>query len=138
MKKVLFLFILFLTSLYASAQLNDYVRYLKNYYSVDFNLTIKRHALEEYEADDPMFTNELNDQSASLFRIVEIYNFDNKEDLYHAIVEWSYDEFEQKNTEIFKWQDKVNVENLLKLHCDWEEVLYELNKIEKKKKKKKK
>ena len=110
------------------AQLNQYAQYLIDYYNVDFEMTIKKYITEEYGADHPMVTVEINDQSKSLFTIADIFEYENKEVLFNAIIDRSYVGYERKNKEIFKNLKQITLPDLLKLHCNWTDVLYEYNK----------
>ncbi len=78
---------------------------------------------------------EMNEQAESLFVIVEKYNFNNKDFLFEAIDEWTYDDYEVKNKEALKTSNQITVPNLLKLHCDWVNVLDEFSSLIKKKRK---
>ena len=128
MKKLILVFGLILFVLSTHAQLNQYAQYLIDHYNVDYEMTIKKYALEEYGTDHPMLTVEINDQSESLFTIIEKYKYENREDLFNAIIDRSYEGYERKNKEIIKKLKQVSLPNLLKLHCNWPDVLYEYNK----------
>jgi len=112
-----------------NAQINSYVQYLTDYYNVDFELTIKKHAFDEYRDNQSMLIIEMNEQAESLFAIVEKYNFNNKELLFEAIDEWTYDDYEMKNSKTLNTSNQVTVSNLLKLHCDWINVFDEFNRL---------
>lgn len=125
MKKITVVFGLLLIINVGNAQINSYVQYLTDYYNVDFELTIKKHAFDEYRNNQAMRVIEANEQAESLFEIVEIYNLKNKDFLFEAIDEWTYDDYEIKNERILKTLNKVSVPVLLKLHCNWVNVLDE-------------
>lgn len=128
MKKLILVFGLILFVLSTHAQLNQYAQYITDYYNVDYEMTIKKYAAEEYGADHPMLTVEINDQSESLFTIIEKYKYENREDLFNAIIDRSYEGYKRKNKEIIKNLKQITLPNLLKLHCNWADVLYEYNK----------
>jgi len=136
MKRITIVFVLLFIVTVGNAQINSYVQYLTDYYNVDFELTIKKHAFDEYRDNHSMLIIEMNEQAESLFAIVEKYNFNNKDFLFEAIDEWTYYDYEIKNKETLKTSNKVTVPDLLKLHCDWVNVLDEfVNLIRKKDKK---
>lgn len=76
MKKLILGFGLILFVLSTHAQLNQYAQYLIDYHSVDYEMTIKKYAVEEYRTDHPMLTVEINEQSESLFTIVEKFEYE--------------------------------------------------------------
>ena len=135
MKRITLVFGFLLIFVAGNAQINSYVQYLTDYYNVDFQLTIKKHASNEYRDNQSMLIIEMNEQAESLFVIVEKYNFNNKDFLFEAIDEWTYDDYEVKNKEALKTSNQVTVPNLLKLHCDWVNVLDEFSSLIKKKRK---
>ncbi len=138
MKRIILVFGFLLIVVAGNAQINSYVQYLTDYYNVDFELTIKKHAFDEYRDNQSMLIIEMNEQAESLFAIVEKYNFNNKEFLFEAIDEWTYDDYEIKNTKTLKTSNQVTVPDLLKLHCDWVNVLDEFSRLIRKKDKNKK
>ena len=138
MKRIILVFGFLLVVIAGNAQVNSYVQYLTDYYNVDFELTIKKHAFDEYRDNQSMLIIEMNEQAESLFVIVEKYNFNNKEFLFEAIDEWTYDDYEMKNNKILKTSNQVTVPDFLKLHCDWVNVLDEFSRLIRKKDKNKK
>lgn len=75
-----------------------------------------------------MATVEINDQSKSIFTIADIFDYKYKEVLFNAIIVGSYKGYETKNKEIFENLKQITLPDLLKLHCNWTDVLYEYNK----------
>ena len=75
-----------------------------------------------------MITVEINEQSKSLFTIADIFKYENKEILSDAIIEFSREGYERKNKEIFENLKQITLPDLIKLHCNWSDVLYEYNK----------
>ncbi len=138
MKRIILVFGFLLIFVAGNAQINSYVQYLTDYYNVDFELTIKKHAFDEYRDNQSMLIIEMNEQAESLFSVVEKYNFNNKEFLFEAIDKWTYDDYEMKNIETLKISNQVTVPDLLKLHCDWVNVLDEFSRLIRKKDKNRK
>ena len=91
-------------------------------------MTIKKYITEEYGVDHPMVTVEINNQSKSLFTIADKFEYENKDVLFNAIIDRTYEGYERKNKEIFENLKQITLPDLLKLHCNWTDVLYEYNK----------
>ena len=127
MKKFLLVLGLILFVFNTHAQVNEYTQYLIEYYNVDYEMTIKKYVTEEYGTNHPMITVEINDQSKSLFTIADIFKYENKEILSDAIIEFSREGYERKNKEIFENLKQITLPDLIKLHCNWSDVLYEYN-----------
>ena len=127
MKKIILVFGLFIFALNTNAQLNQYAQFIKENYNPDYEITIKKFAIEKYGMDHPMLEVEINDQSESLFTIIDRYEYKNREVLYNAIIESSFDGYERKNKGIIKNLKQISLPNLLKLHCNWLDVLYKYN-----------
>lgn len=118
--------LIFLTNLSTFAQgLNTNASYIKNNYSSDYELTLKKHALEEWGDDFEMVVYEINQQADALVNLIDGFKSENTNIAYKAIQEWSIDGYLNQNITKFKNIETFGLKELLKLHCDWEMVKYE-------------
>lgn len=109
-------------------ELNSNASYIRKNHSTEYEVTIKKYALEEWKDDFSMVVYEINKQADALFELVSDFESENTNIAFRAIQEWSMDGYEEKNIEHVKIFKIFSLENLLKLHCDWTMVKYEYDK----------
>jgi len=102
--------------------------YIKQNYSQDYENTIKKHAIEKWETDFNMVVYEINNQSDALVELLDLFESNNTAILIKAIDKWSIDGYEYENSITLESIDTASVEQLIKLHCDWNMVKYEYEK----------
>ena len=118
--------LIFSTALLNFAQgLNSNANDIKKNYSSDYELTLKKHALEEWGDDFEMVVYEINQQADALIKLIDEFKSDNTNIAFKAIQEWSVDGYLNQNITKFKSIQTFGLKELLKLHCDWEMVKYE-------------
>jgi len=125
-KTVIITVLIFSTALLTFAQgLNSNASHIKKNYSSDYELTLKKHALEEWRDDFEMVVYEINQQADALIKLIDEFKSDNTNIAFKAIQEWSVDGYLNQNITKFKSIQTFGLKELLKLHCDWEMVKYE-------------
>jgi len=102
--------------------------YIKKNYSSDYEITIKKHALEEWGEDFSMVVYEINKQADALVELTDEFESDNTNIAFRAVQEWSIEGYKTHNIEQFKKFEVFGLEGLLKMHCDWSMVKYEYDK----------
>jgi len=128
MKKLIFVVSLLCFSVFAHAQLNSNAEYIKKNHSTQYENTLKKYALKEWNDDYSMVVWEINKQADALFEITNSFKSNNTQVLFSAVQEWSKDGYKSSNIEKFNKFTVISIENLLKLHCDWSMVKWEYDK----------
>lgn len=108
-----------------SQELEANAKYIKEKYSTDYTATIRNYAVKEWGDDYQMVVYEINQQCDALVELVNAFKSENTNIAYKAILEWSQDGYETRNSQEFQKIKVFGVEQLLKLHCDWQMVKYE-------------
>ena len=75
-----------------------------------------------------MIVYEINKQSNSLVKLVDVFNSDNKGIVNKAIQKWSVNGYKNSNESLFKKMTTFDLKGLLKMNCDWSMVFYEYKK----------
>jgi len=128
MKKILFIMLLTFTMVSIFSQgLNTAADYIKTNYSSKYQETIRKHALNEWGSDYTMVVYEINTQSDALVDLINMFESDNTQILFEAMKNWSYDGYETSTVNLFKQLTIVNLEEMIKFHCDWVMVKYQYN-----------
>lgn len=126
MRKAIISFAFLIASIVIHAQgLNPNASYIKENYSEDYEATIKKHALKEWEDDFSMVVYEINMQSDALIELIDEFKSENTKIAFRAIKEWSTDGYENSNITKFNEMKAFGLKQLIKLHCDWTMVKYE-------------
>jgi len=126
MKRTILIFLLISVFVFINAEgLESNAKYIKANYSDDYEKTIKKHALEEWNDDFRMVVYEINNQSDALVELIRIFESENTNIVFKAIQEWSIAGYKDSNVIIFKEIKTFSLDELLKLHCDWKMVKYE-------------
>ena len=126
MKRLLSLLLLSAIALpIVSQELGANAKYIKEKYPSDYTNTIRKYALKEWGDDYQMVVYEINLQCDALVELVNDFESENTNIAYKAIQEWSQDGYETRNSQEFQKLKVFGVEQLLKLHCDWQMVKYE-------------
>ena len=129
MKKFIIILTVVLTSAVASSQgLKDNAKYIKDTYPVEYETTIKKQALSKWGDNYSMVVYEINKQSNSLVKLIDVFKSDNTNIVYKAILKWSVDGYKDSNNMVFSELKTFSFEDLLKMNCNWSMVLYEYNK----------
>jgi len=129
MKQIIIILSLLLTATFASAEgLNSNASYIKKNYPTEYEQTLKKYALAEWNDDFSMVVYEINKQADALVKLVDEFKSDNTNIAFKAIQEWSRDGYESKNIALFKEMTTFGLKDLLKMHCDWSMVKYEYDK----------
>lgn len=129
MKAITILLAVLLATTFVEAQeLNSNASYIKETYSAEYEQTLKKHALNKWEDDFNMVVHEINKQAEALVKFIDEFKGDNTNIAFNAIQKWSKDGYESKNTRMFKEMETVSLENLLKMHCNWNMVKHEYDK----------
>ena len=129
MKKLFTLLLLTAMVISANSQeLEVNAKHIKEKYSSDYTATIRKYAVQEWGDDYQMIVYEINKQCDALVDLVNEFKSENTNIAYKAILEWSQDGYETKNSQEFQKIKVFGVEQLLKLHCDWQMVKYEYDK----------
>ena len=129
MKKFIIILIVVSTSTITSSQgLKKNATYIKDRYPVEYEATIKKEALLKWEDNYSMIVYEINKQSNSLVKLVDVFNSDNKGIVNKAIQKWSVNGYKNSNESLFKKMTTFDLKGLLKMNCDWSMVLYEYKK----------
>jgi len=125
MRKIILVLALLCSYFFVNAQLNGNASYIKEKFPTEYEKTLKKYALKEWNDDYSMVVYEINNQADALVQLVNNFESDNTQIVFNAIQEWSRDGYKNYNIEEFKKFETFSVENLLKLHCDWSMVKYE-------------
>jgi len=129
MKRMILFISAFLLIVSVKAQsLEANASYIRKNYESDYEATIKKHALEEWNDDFNMVVYEINKQADALAGLIEAFKPENTNIAYKAIQEWSIEGYLDKNIDLFKELEVFGLKGLLKLHCDWNMVKYEYDK----------
>ena len=129
MKTTFIILIVLLTATFANAEgLNSNASYIKKNYPTEYEQTLKRYALAEWNDDFSMVVYEINKQADALVKLVDEFKSDNTNVAFKAIQEWSRDGYKSKNISLFNEMKTFGLKDLLKLHCDWSMVKYEYDK----------
>lgn len=128
MRKIILVFTLLCSYYFVNAQLNGNANYIKEEFPAEYEKTLKKYALKEWNDDYSMVVYEINKQSDALVQLVNNFESDNTQIVFNAIQEWSRDGYKNFNVEEFNKFETFSIKNLLKLHCDWSMVKYEYDK----------
>lgn len=112
------------TMLYAQG-LNSNASYIKNNYALEYEQTIKKNALDEWGNNYMMVIYYINTQADALSALLKEFTSDNTNIAFNAIQNWSIDGYLSKNIALFKQMEVFNLQNLLKMNCNWMMVKYE-------------
>lgn len=107
-----------------SGELTENAKYIKENHNAEYELTIKKNALAEWGNDFKMVVYTINRQSDALVELVKIFEKDNTQIFYDAMLEWSTDGWKEKNKAVFQEMSSMSIASLMKLNCDWKMVLY--------------
>jgi len=124
MKTIIQIILLLSLSIYANAQLNSSASYIKEKYPTEYENIFKKHAVEEWSTNYEMVAFMINNQADALVSLIKTFESDNTQIVFEAIIEWSFEGYENSNIKLFKEFDTFSLENLVKLHCNWEMVTY--------------
>lgn len=124
MRNLLLVLFLFSAISVGAQSLNTHAEYIKTKFPTDYTNTIRKHAVEEWGTDHRMIVYTINQQADALFDIVNTFKTENTQILYDAAIEWSHDGYKSSNITKFNDLKTVNVESMIKLHCDWRMVKY--------------
>ena len=72
-----------------------------------------------------MVVYEINRQADALTQLIDEFESENTNIIYTAIQEWSRKGYKNSNIKLFKKMDKISLNAMLKLYCDWAMVKYE-------------
>jgi hypothetical protein len=128
MKKTIFAIMLLSSFLVNGQSLNSNANHIKDNYSIEYQSTIRKHAVEKWEENFSMVIYEINKQSKSLYELIEAFESSNTNIFFNAIKKWSIDGYEAKNVKVLKSISSISLKNLLKMNCNWSMVKYEYNK----------
>lgn len=129
MKKTILILTAMLISVLIHAQgLNSNASYIKDSLQLDYEQTIRKHALVEWGDDYSMVVYEINKQADALFELIKIFESNNTNIVFKAIQEWSIDGYKSDNITNFKELKTFGLKQLIKLNCDWSMVKYEYDK----------
>lgn len=129
MRKIIYsTLLLFLTFFAVGQELNSKASYIKKNYSLEYDETIKKHALQGWGDDFSMVLFEINKQADALFGLIEAFETENTSIAVKAIQVWSIEGYHNSNAIILKEMKTFELDQLIKLHCDWSMVKYEYDK----------
>lgn len=97
-------------------------------YPVEFEATIKKHAIEKWDSEYEMVVYTINKQSDSLMELINEFQSENSSILRNAVSKWTIRGYEGDTRVLIQDLDAVNLEQLIGFHCDWDMVLYEYEK----------
>ena len=126
MKKIILVLSMFLVTFVTQSQsLNSNASYIKINYSEDYESSLKKHALNEWNDDYSMVLYEINKQADALVELIELFKTENTNIVFKAIEEWSIVGYKEKNKNRLQKIKVFELEQLVKLDCDWSMVKYE-------------
>lgn len=108
--------------------LNANASMIRKNHPTEYELTIKKHAVQEWEDDFEMVVYEINKQADDLIKLIDEFKSEHTNIAYKAIQRWSIDGYLEKNITEFKKIETFGLKELMKLHCDWSMVKYEYDK----------
>lgn len=111
-----------------SQGLNTNASHIKKVFPTEYENTLKKYALAEWNDDFSMVVYEINKQSDAIIQLIESFESDNTNIVFKAIQTWSRDGYLNYNIKIFQEMKTFGLKELLKMHCDWSMVKYEYNK----------
>ena len=100
-------------------------KYIKENYPIEYENTLKKYAVFEWQDDFSMVVYEINRQSEALFSLISSFKSDNSNIVYKAIKEWSREGYKEQNVKVLSELKLFSLDGLLKIHCDWVMVEYE-------------
>jgi|AntAceMinimDraft_17_1070374.scaffolds.fasta_scaffold33500_2 hypothetical protein len=129
MKKIIFvLIVVFCVQIINAQELKSGAIYIKKNYPAEYEATLKKHVLEEWNDDYRMVVYEINKQAESLVELIGEFKSENTNVVFKAIQEWSIGGYKSSNIDKFREIDTFGLKQLLQLHCDWRMVKYEYDK----------
>lgn len=127
-KYILFFFILFVAFPSKSQGLNRNASNIKANYPSEYENTLKKYALSEWGDDFSMVVFVINKEADAIVELIDSFKTENTKILYNAIKEWSREGYVNHNVRIFDGMTAVGLNDLLKMHCDWDMVKFVYNK----------
>jgi hypothetical protein len=129
MKTTIIILTFLLTATFVNALgLNPNASYIKKNYPTEYEQTLKKYALAEWNDDFSMVVYQINKQADALVELIDGFKSDNTNIAFKAIQEWSREGYKSKNITLFKEMTTFALKELLKMHCDWSMVKYEFDK----------
>jgi len=129
MRTLIILISVILSTTIANSQgLNTNANYIKKNFPTEYENTLKKYALAEWNDDFSMVVYEINKQADAIVQLTESFESDNTNIAFKAIQEWSREGYLSNNIKIFKEMTTFDLKELLKMHCDWSMVKYEYDK----------
>jgi len=129
MRTIFILISVILSTTIANSQgLNTNANYIKKNFPTEYENTLKKYALAEWNDDFSMVVYEINKQADAIVQLTESFESDNTNIAFKAIQEWSREGYLSNNIKIFKEMTTFDLKELLKMHCDWSMVKYEYDK----------
>jgi len=129
MRTLIILISVILSTTIANSQgLNTNASYIKKNFPTEYENTLKKYALAEWNDDFSMVVYEINKQADAIVQLTESFESDNTNIAFKAIQEWSREGYLSNNIKIFKEMTSFGLKELLKMHCDWSMVKYEYDK----------
>jgi len=126
MKRAILILLLMSVFVLLNAEgLDTNANHIKINYSDDYEKTIKKHALEEWNDDYRMVVYEINTQADALVELINEFKSEHTQIVFKAIQDWSIKGYKESNINLFKELKTFSLKELLKLHCDWRMVKYE-------------
>lgn len=125
---ILLMTIILTTTIVKAEGLNTNASYIKKNYPTEYENTLKKYALAEWNDDFSMVVYEINKQADAIVKLVDSFESDNTNIAFKAIQEWSREGYLNHNIKIFKEMTTFSLKDLLKMHCDWSMVKYEYDK----------
>ena len=125
---ILLLTIVLTTSVVKAQGLNSNASYIKKNFPTEYEETLKKYALAEWNDDFSMVVYKINKQADAIVKLVDSFESNNTNIAYKAIKEWSIDGYLSQNIKLFKTMTSFGLNDLIKMHCDWSMVKYEYDK----------
>lgn len=119
--------LLFMAPLAYSQGLNSAASYIRSNYEKEYEVTIRKHALDKWETDYTMVVYEINRQSDAIIELIEKFESKYTNIAFNAIRKWSFRGYENINIRQWEKIDTFGLKQLISMHCDWTMVLYEYN-----------
>lgn len=101
---------------------------IRSDYPDEYQKTIRQHAINEWGNEHDMVVYEINKQADALIELINSFESNNTNIAASAIEKWSISGHKRANMRKFKNMNTFNLDNLIKLHCEWDMVKYEYDK----------